>query len=239
MEGVDFLDMGNQSLDLQLIMQVRAGDSRAKEELVRKYLPMIKHIVRNHYASFLDYDDLIQEGMIGLMSAIDEYRPDKFDIKFSSFAYICIIRKIYNVIKHTNGNKHRALNDAISLYTFVNPDETRTVLDHISSGRSPEELVEEQILTQRLHQVLKNHLSILEYTVLIFLVSGYSSQEIERELGVGSKVIDNARTRVKLKLGRIVHKYGSLLSPQVPLSVRKREDLYRKLPLISLPISTS
>ncbi|NLN15957.1 MAG: sigma-70 family RNA polymerase sigma factor [Firmicutes bacterium] len=224
---------------MQLIRQIRKGDASAKEELVRKYLPMIKHIVRNHYASFLDYDDLIQEGMIGLLSAIDEYRPEKFAIKFSSFAYICIIRKIYNVIKHTNGNKHRALNDAISLYTFVNADETRTMLDHIASGRSPEELVEEQILAQKLEEVLRNHLSILEYTVLIFLLSGYTAQEIERELGVSSKVIDNARTRVKLKLSRILHKYGSLLSPQVPLNVRKREDLYRKLPLITLPISLS
>jgi RNA polymerase sporulation-specific sigma factor len=231
--------MDNQSRDLQLIRQIRKGDASAKEELVRKYLPMIKHIVRNHYASFLDYDDLIQEGMIGLLSAIDEYRPEKFAIKFSSFAYICIIRKIYNVIKHTNGNKHRALNDAISLYTFVNADETRTMLDHIASGRSPEELVEEQILAQKLEEVLRNHLSILEYTVLIFLLSGYTAQEIERELGVSSKVIDNARTRVKLKLSRILHKYGSLLSPQVPLNVRKREDLYRKLPLITLPISLS
>ena len=47
-------------------------------------------------------------------------------------------------------------------------------------------------------------MSILEYTVLIFLVSGYTSQEIERELGVSSKVIDNARTRVKSKLSRIL-----------------------------------
>ena len=230
--------MDSQSRDLQLIRQIRKGDASAKEELVRKYLPMIKHIVRNHYASFLDYDDLIQEGMIGLLSAIDEYRPEKFAIKFSSFAYICIIRKIYNVIKHTNGNKHRP-NDAISLYTFVNADETRTMLDHIASGRSPEELVEEQILAQKLEEVLRNHLSILEYTVLIFLLSGYTAQEIERELGVSSKVIDNARTRVKLKLSRILHKYGSLLSPQVPLNVSKREDLYRKLPLITLPISLS
>ena len=183
--------MGNQSVDLQLINKIRSGDARAKEELVRKYLPMIKHIVRNHYASFLDYDDLIQEGMIGLLSAIDEYRPEEFDVKFSSFAYICIIRKIYNVLKHTNGNKHRALNNAISLYTFVNADETRTIMDHIASGRSPEELVEEQILAQRLEEVLKNHLSILEYTVLIFLVMVIRPKK-SKELGVSSKVIDNA-----------------------------------------------
>src|SRR5690625_3879933 len=106
-------DDANQALDLALAPRVRGGDAAAREELVKKYIPMVKHIVRNHYASFLDFDDLTQEGLIGLLGAIDEYRPDKFDVKFSSFAYICIIRKVYNAIKQTNGNKHRALNEAV------------------------------------------------------------------------------------------------------------------------------
>ena len=97
----------NQAVDMDLVARVRGGDGTRREELVKKYTPMVKHIVRNHYAGFLDFDDLTQEGLIGLLGAIDEYRPDKFDVKFSSFAYICIIRKVYNVIKQTNGNKHR------------------------------------------------------------------------------------------------------------------------------------
>ncbi|MGB4266081.1 MAG: sigma-70 family RNA polymerase sigma factor, partial [Limnochordia bacterium] len=90
----------NQQWDYSLITRIRLGDEEAKETLVLKYIPMVKHIVRNYYASFLDFDDLLQEGIIGLLHAIDEYRPDLYDVKFSSFAYICIIRKIYNVIKH-------------------------------------------------------------------------------------------------------------------------------------------
>ena len=89
----------NQQRDFNLIARIRLGDQDAKEKLVLKYVPMVKHIVRNFYASFLDFDDLLQEGVIGLLSAIDEYKPDQYDVKFSSFAYICIIRKIYNVIK--------------------------------------------------------------------------------------------------------------------------------------------
>ena len=54
---------------------------------------MVKRIARNHYASFLEFEDLMQEGLIGLLSAIEEYDPDK-KVKFSSFAYICILRKI-------------------------------------------------------------------------------------------------------------------------------------------------
>ncbi len=224
----------NQARDLQLIERVRRGDPTAKDALVEKYLPMVKHIVRRYYASFLEFDDLMQEGFIGLLAAIDEYKPERFNVKFSSFAYMCVLRKVYNVIKHTNGNKHKALNQAISLHAFVNSDETRTVLDLVpveESGVDPVDVFETNAVNQRIHQLLRQHLSVLEYTVAALMLEGYSSGEIERFIGVKSKVVDNARTRVKAKLKRIVDKYGSLLSPCVPTKVRKRRDLYMNLPI--------
>ncbi|NLL88124.1 MAG: sigma-70 family RNA polymerase sigma factor [Firmicutes bacterium] len=222
----------NQQRDFNLIARIRLGDQDAKEKLVLKYVPMVKHIVRNFYASFLDFDDLLQEGVIGLLSAIDEYKPDQYDVKFSSFAYICIIRKIYNVIKQTNGNKHKALNEALSLQAQLGGDDSRIVLDLVSAGDStidPERMIEEKFVSQYLNRLLVNHLSLLEYSVIMMLLSGYTSGEIEETIGVGAKVIDNARTRVKTKLRRLISEYGSLLSPQVPLVVRKRKDLYLKL----------
>lgn len=222
----------NQQWDYNLITRIRLGDEEAKETLVLKYIPMVKHIVRNYYASFLDFDDLLQEGIIGLLHAIDEYRPDLYDVKFSSFAYICIIRKIYNVIKHTSGNKHKALNDAMSLQSQLGGDDSRTVLDLISDDNSlvdPEQMIEEEFVFQYLDRLLANHLSLLEYTVMKMLLSGYSCGEIEAVVGVGAKVVDNARTRVKTKLRKLIEEYGSLLNPQLPLTVRKRKDLYLKL----------
>lgn len=218
----------NQARDLALLELIRAGDVEAKEELVRKYIPLVKHIVSNHYASFLDFEDLMQEGVIGLLSAIDEYESS-YNVKFSSFAYICIIRKIYNVIKQSNGNKHKALNDAISLHSYVGKDESRTMIDLLPSKCStvdPEEWAMEQFASEKITEVLKNHLSILEYTVISLILAGYSNGEIQAKIGVGSKAVDNARTRVRLKLRRLLSQYGSLMSPKVPSKVRKREDLY-------------
>ncbi|NMB44896.1 MAG: sigma-70 family RNA polymerase sigma factor [Firmicutes bacterium] len=226
----------NQELDLELLQLVREGNAEAREKLVQKYVPMVKHIVRNHYASFLEFEDLMQEGLIGLLSAIDEYNPEK-RVKFSSFAYLCIIRKIYNVIKQVNGNKHKALNDAISIHAFVNQEETRTVMDFMACGHplaNPEDAVEERMVNQMLDAVLENHLSILEYTVITLFLRGYSSTEIESAIGVNSKAVDNARTRVRLKLRRILTEHGSLLNPRVPVRGRRREDLYLKIPSLHL-----
>lgn len=222
----------NQARDLNLIDRIRQGDIEAKEILAQKYLPMIKHIVKKHYASFLDFDDLMQEGFIGLLGAIDEYKPDEYDAKFSSFAYMCIIRKVYNVIKQTNGNKHKALNDALSLHSYVNSEESRTMMDLISvdgEWTDPVELIEAKHTSQRIDQLMRNHLSLLEYTVATLILKGYSSGEIEHAIGVKAKVVDNARTRVKAKLKRIVDTYGSLVDPEIPTRVRRRRDLYMRV----------
>ena len=224
----------NQMVDLDLIQRIRQGECDAKERLVVKYIPMVKYIIRNYYASFLDFDDLLQEGLIGLLNAIDEYKPFDYDVKFSSFAYICIIRRVYNVIKQTTGNKHRLLNEAISLQSTIGLDENRTVFDvvpDLTYDIDPVLVVEERTVSQALNEVLQNHLSILEYAVMIRLLRGYTCSEIEKEIGVGSKVIDNARTRVKTKLKRLLKEHGSLLSPQVPTDVRRREDLYLDVPI--------
>ncbi|HHT41986.1 MAG TPA: sigma-70 family RNA polymerase sigma factor [Firmicutes bacterium] len=228
------MESKNQAIDLELIQRVRAGEEGARDALVRKYIPMVKYIIRNYYASFLDFEDLVQEGLIGLLSAIDEYKPDEYDVKFSSFAYLCIIRRVYNVIKQSTGNKHRLLNEAASLQTPVGCDDNRIIMDFVAAQINqfdPEKVLEDKYITEVIREVLRNHLSLLEYAVIIRLLRGYSAREIEEEIGVGLKVIDNARTRVRAKLKKLLDEHGSLLSPEVPTNVRRREDLYLNLPL--------
>jgi len=223
----------SQERDMILIEHIRQGNTGAKEELVCKYLPMVKHIVRRHYAPFLEFDDLVQEGFIGLLAAINEYRPEAYNIKFSSFAYICIIRKVYNAIKQCTGNKHRVLNEAVSLHSFVNGDENRTIFDFLPSNDNeldPVEVFESKMIEKRVSEVLHHHLSLLEKTVVAFLIQGYTCSEIEEKTGVKAKAVDNARTRVKLKLRRLMKAYGSLLNPQLSLKTRQRRDLYMRVP---------
>jgi len=223
---------GNQSYDLSLLQRIRKGnDLLAKEELVVKYLPMVKHIVRNQMSSCLEFDDLAQEGLIGLLRAIEEYDDQKYDIKFSTFAYICILRKVFNAIKQYYSSKNKILNNALSLYASNGPEESRTLIDLLGMDHSdPLEIIEGQWVGERLDAVLQVHLSRVEYAVMTLILSGMSSGEIQDELGLDAKIIDNARTRARLKLRRLMDQYGSLLDPHLPMKVRKRIDLAMSLP---------
>lgn len=224
----------NQVTDLRLIQSIREGSNdSAKDQLVTKYLPMVRHIVRQQPRYLLEQEDLIQEGLIGLLKAIDEYRPEDYPVKFSTFAYICILRRIYNALKMWQSKKSRVLTSAISLHVHLHSEESRTLIETLEQpGMSPQEIVEEGWTNYRLKEVLEAHLSPVELAVIRLYMQGMNSNEIQESLSLSAKVVDNARTRVRQKLGRIVRRYGSLVSPKIPLKTRKRSDL--TLPLQKL-----
>lgn len=218
----------NQELDLELLKQTRSGQEAARDDLVRKYVPMVRHIVRATAPGLpgSEFEDLMQDGLLGLLDAIRQYDLGKPGVKFSSFAYLCVIRKIYNSLRRQTSSKQRALNQAISLYSYVDREETRMVLDVLAGDYvDPEAVVENQWASARVEQVLRSHLSMLEYAVTALLLRGYTTGEIGRAMGLDPKSVDNARTRVKAKLRRLLHRYGSLVHPEIPEKVRKRRDL--------------
>lgn len=221
----------NQEKDLALLARIRIGqETQAKEELVKKYLPMVRHIVKNQTPSFNEFEDYFQEGAIGLLKAIDEYDPDNYPIKFSTFAYICILRKIFNTIKQSMSKKAVLLTKALSLNTQLNEDDSRTLLDSIPAEDSePSIHLENEWVIGTVNAVMEAYLSPVEYRVIHLLLSGHTIHDIEEQLALSPKVIDNARTRARIKLKRILGEYGSLLSPSIPLKTRKRKDLAIRL----------
>ncbi|MGE5528703.1 MAG: sigma-70 family RNA polymerase sigma factor [Patescibacteria group bacterium] len=216
----------NQSIDRALLDRDRAGDEAAKEALVGKYLPMVHHIVIAHCAGRRDYEDLCQEGAIGLLKAINEFDPGHYKVKFSTFAYICILRRVANVLKQGLARKHRMLTHALSLNALRAGEDGATAFDLPAAGETdPQDILLRSWSEERLRLVLEAHLSSVEYAVMALLLQGWPAGEIQAKLGVAAKVVDNARTRARLKLRRLIHRYGSLLNPDLPLKARKRTDL--------------
>lgn len=228
--GGVFMSPENQQQDMELLRRCRKGEPEAKEELIRKYTPMVRYIAGNYYVRSLDLDDILQEGLIGLLGAIDEYNGVQHEVKFSSFAYLCIARKIFNLIRQSNNSKNRVLRRAVSLQAYTDGEHNRTFMDLVATDRlDPGRLVEERWAREIIAEVLRNHLSVLEYTVVAMILRGYSPSEIHEETGIDTKSVDNARTRVRFKLRRLLDRYGSLLAPDVPRQVRRREDLYMNI----------
>lgn len=196
--------------DEEIVSLIQAGDNQAMEYLFEKY----KHMVRNKAkALFLiggDKDDLIQEGMIGLYKAIRDFQKDK-QSSFFNFADLCVSRQIYSAIKASNRKKNIPLNTYISLYTPLtgeNGDDVDkdTLVDIIFQEKrsNPEELVIDKENTSMIEYELVRRLSDLEKRVLDLYMQDLKYVQIAKVLGKEPKTIDNALTRIKNKLNRVL-----------------------------------
>jgi RNA polymerase sigma-B factor len=61
------------------------GDQRAREELVRRYLPYAKNLALRYRGASESFDDLLQVANLGLVNAIDRFEPER-GIPFAAFA---------------------------------------------------------------------------------------------------------------------------------------------------------
>ena len=69
--------------------EMAAGDRRARQKLIKHNLRLVAHIAKKYFADENDRDDLVSIGTIGLIKAVDTFKPDK-GIRLSSYASRCI-----------------------------------------------------------------------------------------------------------------------------------------------------
>ena len=72
---------------VELFTKAQAGDEHALNNLLERNKGLVHKVVRKRHGhcSFLDYDDLVQEGMLGLMKAIKKFDTQR-DLKLSTYA---------------------------------------------------------------------------------------------------------------------------------------------------------
>ena len=71
--------------DEQLIQKLRDGDNRIVDYIMEKYKNLVRKEANAMYLLGGENEDLIQEGMIGLFKAVQNYEPDQ-NSSFFSFA---------------------------------------------------------------------------------------------------------------------------------------------------------
>ena len=192
----------NSFSDNDLVLKAQEGDLDAEETLMRKYKETVKIKAKMYYMAGADEDDVVQEGMIGLLKAIRQYDAEK-EASFGTFASLCITRQIISAIRSAERDKHKALNTSVSLSDpLKDENEEITVEDTLrtNTAENPETLlIIKDIVNYILHNG-DNILSEFEMEVLNEVLKGRSHEEIADKLGKNAKSIDNAMQRTKKKI---------------------------------------
>lgn len=184
----------------RLIELVQHGDNEAGNELSLRYRPLIKKCTRPYFLVGGDEEDLIQEGMMGLVTSMQTYSPDR-QCTFKSYAELCIKRRILSAIKAANRFKHMPLNYRLSLDEMYSDDEEpNAIIADVRYTLTPEQQIIREEEIQSLRTLSKSLLSSLENKVLELYLEGLSYEEIAKGIGKPVKSVDSALQRIKKKL---------------------------------------
>lgn len=189
--------------DEVLISRCRQGDRTALECIMEKYKPLVIKKARSMFLIGGETEDLIQEGMIGLFKAVQDFNLDR-ETSFYRFSKLCINRQIYSAVTSAGRKKHSPLNGYVSLSDSEELEWEERWRRPAVSAVSPEEALINRERMEMIQEKLGERLSSLEWSVLKLFLEGYSYAQMADKLGKKEKSIDNALRRIKGKLQDIL-----------------------------------
>lgn len=194
--------------DEMLCALAAGGDRVAEETLVMRYNRLVRICARPYFLAGGDSEDLIQEGMVGLLAAVREYKASR-GAAFRTYAEVCIKNRLVSAIKAAARDKHTPLNNSVPFDPplFSGNGSHYAYGTHNPALDDPEEILLGREAFQERLRVLEGQLSGFEARILRLYLNGLSYSEIAAEVNRSPKSVDNAVQRIRRKLAQL-HSFG-------------------------------
>lgn len=166
----------------------------ATDILIERYRKIIQFKATDYNLTGFERDDLVQEGLIGLLDAINSYSPNR-NSSFKTYANVCIDNKLKKLVARATSNKYSMVTGSLTEFTDDLESSELDNPERIYAGKESWQMIAERSIT---------YLSEFEHRVLMLYLEGYNYKKIAKILDASSKSVDNAMQRVRKKLRSIV-----------------------------------
>lgn len=189
--------------DNELLYYIHENNENALDIIYQKYSPLIHNLANRmiHYCknSGIEINDLIQEGMLGLSKAMEQYQDTK-DASFYTFAKTCIERKMISATITAKRQKHKILNESLSIEKT--DEEGNIIYESLLSDNTtnPEKVLLNLETEKNIIQKAEEILTTFELQVFELKMNDFNYKEIAEILDRDVKAVDNALQRIKTKL---------------------------------------
>ncbi len=185
-----------QMTDEEIVALAQSGNTPAETCLLERFKASAEITASVFYSKYQSYctagilekDDLYQEGLLGLLSAIYSYLPEK-NTSFRTYASVCISNRIRASIKSSNSKKNLPFGSLLSIDDSIVP-----------STESVEDLFIFNETEEALDNFINKELSSLELSVIRLFLQDESYKDISVKLDISVKSVDNAIQRIRGKL---------------------------------------
>ncbi len=177
-----------------ILSNAKSGDNKQAEVLIVQNRSLVEAIASKYTNSSLEYDDIVQEGMIGLLAAIKTFDKNN-GTSFKTYASTCINNSIQTALKKFTRQKDIPQSQVIEYAEEEIPEQHGSISaeDYYIAGES----------VSMLAKILKENLSDYENEVLRLHIVGCNYNEIANRLSKTPKSVDNALQRIKKKLAAV------------------------------------
>lgn len=181
--------------DEELCSLSRAGQRQAEDVLATRYHWLVRSCARPYFLIGGDSEDLMQEGMFGLVKAMREFDPQRSPL-FRAFAGLCIHQQVCSALRRDASQKNAPLNQSVPLNpSLLNANSVFAQVD-------PERLLIDREKAASLLENTRKQLSAFEEKILGLFLDGLAYGEIAETVGKPIKSVDNAVQRIRRKVAR-------------------------------------
>ncbi len=190
----------------QIVRLAQQGNKESVEILVNKYYPMVYKISKKYFVPNATREDIVQNGLIGVMKAIFYFKEGKS--KFSSFVWRSVESEIMTFVSQSNRKKHMVLTDASSIEDNIRDMDGISYEETLENDQQqPQESVLQDKKSEFIRSLLEGSMKPEELDVTYKYLQGYSYKEIAELTGFNTKKIDNITQKAK----RIIKKNKELI----------------------------